>query len=183
MNTIVYFVRHAESPFIEGMNRTRGLSEKGMSDALRVAAILKHEAIDMYISSPYERAVCTIQEAVGSKEIIIYEDLRERNIGKIGGISFKEAKRRVYDDPSLAYPDGESSLEAQKRAADVIKSILVQYVGMRIAVGTHGDIMTLILNDIDKQFDYEFWESTTMPDIYRVEFEGMNIIQTARLWE
>ncbi|CAM4480879.1 hypothetical protein PATA110616_21080 [Paenibacillus tarimensis] len=31
MTTIIYFVRHAESPYVEGKDRTRGLSEQGCS--------------------------------------------------------------------------------------------------------------------------------------------------------
>lgn len=39
MKTIIYFVRHAESFFVEGMERERGLSDKGISDARKVTAI------------------------------------------------------------------------------------------------------------------------------------------------
>lgn len=45
------------------------------------------------------------------------------------------------------------------------------YGGKRVAIGTHGDIMTLILQRYDEHFDYHFWLGTTLPDIYRAEFE------------
>jgi phosphohistidine phosphatase SixA len=37
MKNIIYMVRHGESPKIEGNERTRGLTDKGRSDALTQA--------------------------------------------------------------------------------------------------------------------------------------------------
>lgn len=50
------------------MKRTRGLTEKGSLDAHRVTDILKAEAIDTFISSPYKRAVLTIEKAANFYE-------------------------------------------------------------------------------------------------------------------
>ncbi|MGI2297788.1 hypothetical protein [Paenibacillus sp. GXUN7292] len=54
METILYFVRHADSVFVEGSERTRGLSDQGVRDAQVVRNILKNEQIDEFFSSPYE---------------------------------------------------------------------------------------------------------------------------------
>ncbi|MBB3129410.1 2,3-bisphosphoglycerate-dependent phosphoglycerate mutase [Paenibacillus rhizosphaerae] len=183
-STILYFVRHAESPYEEGRERTRGLSRQGLADALAVKDRLLGEGIDLYISSPYERAVRTIRDAADTagKEIIIEEDLREREIGQIGALSFQDAKRRVYGDAAFAFPGGESSLEARQRAVRVIRKLLEQHAGQRIVIGTHGDIMTLMLGEFDSRFDYAFWESTSMPDIYKTEWEGETLRQVTRTW-
>ena len=79
MNTYIYMVRHGESPKLEGSERTRGLTEKGSLDAHRVTDILKAEAIDTFISSPYKRAVLTIEKAANfyEEEVLIYENLKE----------------------------------------------------------------------------------------------------------
>ncbi|WP_258235034.1 histidine phosphatase family protein [Paenibacillus agaridevorans] len=61
METIIYFVRHAESPYIAGMERSRGLSENGILHAIEVKNILINQDIDYIISSPYERAIQTVQ--------------------------------------------------------------------------------------------------------------------------
>lgn len=78
MKTFIYFVRHAESPFVFGEERSRGLSDKGKSDALEVSTFLEHEDIEIYVSSPYERAIQTIKDAAGNNEILLFEDLMER---------------------------------------------------------------------------------------------------------
>lgn len=87
--TIIYFVRHADSIFIPNMEGERGLSEKGTADALRIIEILGNELIDLFISSPYERAIQTISGLAASykKEITIVKDLREREVGSIPDVT------------------------------------------------------------------------------------------------
>ncbi|MEC0226073.1 histidine phosphatase family protein [Paenibacillus alba] len=182
MNTFVYFVRHAESLYIEGMERTRGLSEKGRLDSLQVGEFLKKENIDVFCSSTYERAIQTIQAAAGEKEILLFEDLKERELGEISEWTFKDAKLKLYTDIHYAFPEGESTFSAQKRAIKVLRSILNEYKGKKIVIGTHGDIMTLMLNDFDKRFDFSFWASTAMPDIYKIEFQELIFVKADRLW-
>ena len=184
METIVYFVRHAESPFIKGMERTRGLSEKGISDAIKIKTELENEEIDVFVSSPYERAIQTIKELadVHKKDIIIFEDLKEREVGMISDKSFQEAKYILYKDRSYSFPDGESSIDAQERAIKVMEYLLSEYLNKKIVIGTHGDIMTLMLNYFNDDHGFEFWESTSMPDIYRLAFHGTELKTVSRVW-
>ncbi|WP_438350415.1 histidine phosphatase family protein [Paenibacillus sp. FA6] len=183
--TRIYFVRHAESPFIEGEERSRGLSDKGMLDSMKVKELLINEGIDVWVSSPYERAIQTIQNLADElfADILIEEDLRERVIGDFSNWGFKEAKRKVYEDFNYTFPNGESSQQAQKRGVEIIEKILNYYQGKRIAIGTHGDIMTLMMNHFDAEYDYFFWGSTTMPDIYKMDFEGLELSNVTRLWK
>ena len=82
----------------------------------------------------------------------------------------------------FSFPGGESSKDAQKRAVKVITSILKSHRGKKIVIGTHGDIMTLMLNHFDKRYSYSFWESTSMPDIYKLTVEGNKLIEVKRMW-
>lgn len=67
METVLYFVRHADSLYEEGKERTRGLSEQGMMNTRRVREILISENIDLFVSSPYERAIETIRLLANEK--------------------------------------------------------------------------------------------------------------------
>lgn len=183
METVVYFVRHADSAFVEGQERERGLSEQGARDAKVIKELLQDEPLDVFVSSPYVRSVETIQELADwkGKPIKQFEDLRERNIGRFAPLSFADAKRKVYEEPQFAFPEGESSLEAADRAVQALLSLLVQYEGLTLLLGTHGDIMTLMLQTFDPRYGFEFWRSTTMPDIYRVHFDGTALKQVSRI--
>ncbi|WP_339290891.1 histidine phosphatase family protein [Paenibacillus sp. FSL W8-0187] len=182
--TTIYFVRHAESPFIDGKERSRGLSAEGSLAAVRVKELLLGEGIDAIISSPYQRARDTVQPLADALGLPIaeQEDLRERKVGDFQGHSFLDAKKMLFQDPTTSFPGGESSKAAQSRAVQVLEGILNTHLGKRVVIGTHGDIMTLMLQHYDQRFDYHFWQGMTLPDIYRVEFEEGRLVNIARLW-
>lgn len=71
MKTIIYMVRHAESPYTEGNERTRGLTLEGKMNAEKITEILKDEGINIIISSPYARAI----GGVGQRVRIEYSDI------------------------------------------------------------------------------------------------------------
>lgn len=57
--------------------------ERNGQEAYRIKASrmhlkLEHEDIEIYVSSPYERAIQTIKDAAGNNEILLFEDLMER---------------------------------------------------------------------------------------------------------
>jgi 2,3-bisphosphoglycerate-dependent phosphoglycerate mutase len=184
--TIIYFVRHAESLYVKGSEQSRGLTPLGLINSTKIKDILIEEEIDVLISSPYERAIQTIRELSIqlNKEILLKEDLRERQLSGEEHLitDFIEAKRRLFEDPSFSFPGGESSEQAQGRAVKVLQEIIGEFDGKRVVIGTHGDIMTLMMSYFDTRYDFEFWKSTTMPDIYKLEFIDKKLINTIRLW-
>ncbi|RPK30549.1 histidine phosphatase family protein [Paenibacillus xylanexedens] len=187
-STFLYFVRHAESQYIAGQERERGLTEQGHQDARTVASLLQGEQIQLFYSSPYRRAVDTIQILADRSGgiVVTEEDLRERQLSSsdVKHESFREAKQRLYRDPTYAYPGGESGEQARSRAVAVIDRILDKHAGHKVVIGTHGDVMTLIFQHYDASYGYNFWEKTTMPDIYKLQFDGTHkFVQVTRLWE
>ncbi|WP_084760564.1 histidine phosphatase family protein [Cohnella panacarvi] len=78
--------------------------------------------------------------------------------------------------------EGETTRHAQDRAIPRIKQLLAEFAGKKIAIGTHGNIMTIILNYFDGSHGYEFWAQTSKPDIYKLEFDGERFVQVERLW-
>ncbi|MBJ7988057.1 histidine phosphatase family protein, partial [Bacillus cereus] len=81
--TTIYFVRHAHSTYTKE-ERERPLSEKGWLDAQNITSLLKDEKIDVVISSPYERAIQTVEGIANANKLSIQleEDLRERLLSK-----------------------------------------------------------------------------------------------------
>lgn len=188
MKTLIYMVRHAESPFKFGEERTRELSEKGMQDSMKVADILTDKDINAIYSSTYTRAVQTVQELATRKGIAIeqYEELRER---PIKGLDYKLPEHEILKAIELSFQNGEycleggeSTIQAQKRAIPLINKLLKDLEGKSIVVGTHGNIMTIIMNYFDEQYGFSFWESTSKPDIYELEFVQERLTNVKRLW-
>ncbi|MCJ8009169.1 histidine phosphatase family protein [Lederbergia wuyishanensis] len=183
MQTNIYFVRHAHSTYTPDELR-RPLSERGLRDAQSVTDVLKSESIDYVISSPYKRAIQTVEGIAKliDKEIIIEEDFKERKLAEGSVADFREAIKKVWADPDFSWKGGESNNYAQKRGVEITLEVLKNYEGRNIVIGTHGNIMVLIMNYFDTIFDFTFWQKLDMPDIYKLTFSGRELIGVNRIW-
>jgi 2,3-bisphosphoglycerate-dependent phosphoglycerate mutase len=187
--TTLYMVRHAESPFIFGEERTRPLSERGLSDARTIAVLLSHIPIHAIVSSPYTRAIQTVQYLAEDRGLRIaeHEELKER---AIKGLDYPISERELFngikqsfEDIDFAMEGGESTRAAQKRAIPLIESLVRRYRGQAVAVGTHGNIMTIIMKYYDDKYGFDFWSSTSKPDVYKLVFgDEMKLESVERLW-
>ncbi|OEH94402.1 histidine phosphatase family protein [Bacillus solimangrovi] len=189
MKTVVYMVRHCDSPKLEADERSRGLTDKGKADVNRITELLKGEEIEVFVSSPYKRAILTIEELAqqNGKEIIVFEDLKER--------IFSNENNRISDDelfplleksfsvPNFSLDGAESNVVCQDRAITTLKQLLDTYRGQKIAVGTHGLVMTLMMGYYDNHYDLDFLLNTTKPDVYKMEFNDQTCVGVKRLWK
>ncbi|GAA0394626.1 histidine phosphatase family protein [Paenibacillus motobuensis] len=189
MLTMIYMVRHAESPYTAGEERTRGLSPDGVLKSRQVTELLQDEGIDMIVSSPYARAMLTVEGLAGKLNLPIetYEDLRERQFADdsylIRDEQFMTQVQNMFSDPEYALPGGESSRVCQQRAVPVLFDLLEQHRGKKIVIGTHGNVMTLMMNYFDSSYGWDFFIETKKPDIYKMEFQGTRLAHVMRLWK
>lgn len=181
--TQLYLVRHAHSEYTPE-ELTRPLSEKGKLEAEYVTELLKKEKIDAVCSSPYKRAVETVEGIAHyiDQEINIYEGIRERTLSSRPVQNFDEAISLVWEDPAFSLEGGESNLTAQKRGVHGIFKIIEEYNGKNVVIGTHGNIMVLIMSYFDPQYDIRFWRRLEMPDIYCLTFDDKNLKSVKRIW-
>lgn len=182
MITNLYFVRHAHSIYSTD-ELGRPLSEQGLIDAKEVTDLLIEEDIDIVVSSPYKRAYQTVEGIALhlEQEIEINDDLKERVLSEQPVANFNEAILQVWSDFDFSHPSGESSLNAQARGVRATKEILEKYVGQNVAIGTHGNLMVLIMNYFDPVYDFSFWKELEMPDLYQLSFYEQQLIEVRRL--
>ncbi|MBZ5200672.1 histidine phosphatase family protein [Planomicrobium chinense] len=182
MQTHLYLVRHAHSDYTPD-ERSRPLSEQGVKDARKVAESLNTEGIERVISSPYKRAIQTVEGI--SREIntgiTLWEGFRERLLSKEPLVDFPAAVAKVWEEEHFAFEGGESNQEARARGIKEVQKLLQQHAGERIAIGTHGNILALILNHFDSHYGIDFWRQLEMPDIYCLSFEGLELKNVRRI--
>ncbi|MDF2925237.1 MAG: hypothetical protein K0R57_4151 [Paenibacillaceae bacterium] len=189
MNTFIYMIRHGESPKTGEDERGRGLTEKGRADASTVTRLLKGEGIGHFFSSPYTRAILTIRELAeqAGQEIMVKEELRELVFSGekrvLSDMEMYPSIKRMFSEPGFSLPGGETAAECQNRSVGVVKQILETYRGQRVAIGTHGMVMTLTMGYFDSRFGLEFLIGISRPDVYRLEFDGERLVEVRRLWE
>jgi 2,3-bisphosphoglycerate-dependent phosphoglycerate mutase len=188
MLTTLFMVRHANSPFIFGQERTRSLSKQGELDAGKIKELLSLEKIDVIVSSPYKRAIQTVEGLSHDKklEIQIVEELKERQLKgsfKLQKEEINQAIKKSYEDKTYSLLGGESVEDVQARSLPILLQLLTMYQGKTLILGTHGNIMTIIMNYFDPQYGYDFWKRTTKPDLYKLEFLGTQLHSVKRLWD
>ncbi|MGG2935319.1 histidine phosphatase family protein [Bacillus pacificus] len=178
----IYFVRHAHSTYTKE-ERERPLSEKGHLDAENVTSLLKDRHIDVVISSPYKRAIQTVQGIANTYDVSIQieEDLRERLLSSESVADFNDAVQKVWEDWDFAHEGGESNDVAQRRAVICMQNILKKYEGKNIVIGTHGNIMVLLMNYFDSKYDFRFWKTIRMPDIFKLNFHNEDLVSAERI--
>jgi 2,3-bisphosphoglycerate-dependent phosphoglycerate mutase len=187
LSTVVYMVRHGESPK-EGNERIRGLTEKGYLDAERLADFLKDEKIDAIVSSPYIRSILTVEKVAQQigQEVIVFENLKERVFSsednRLADKELVPILEKSFFDSNFSLNGGESNADCQKRAIEVLKKLLVNYNDKKVVIGTHGLVMTLMMRYYDSTYDLNFLYSTSKPDIYRLEFIEQELVSVQRTW-
>lgn len=182
--TNLYFVRHAHSIYTPN-ELERPLSTQGLAGAEKVTKILKGKNINRVISSPYKRALQTVEgiaNFIGGK-VEIMESFKERTLSEKPVKDFKLAITKVWEDDSFSWEGGETNLHAQGRGVKAVHDVLEKYDGENIVIGTHGNIMVLIMNYFNKQYDFRFWQELTMPDIYKLTFYENRLVNVNRIWD
>jgi len=182
--TNLYFVRHAHSTYTPD-ELGRPLSLKGSRDAEVSNRILENENIDFIISSPYKRAIQTVEGIATfiGKEVAIEDGFKERTLSLEPVEDFNLAITKVWEEPSFSWPGGESNIVAQKRGIKAVEKIVNTHEGKNIVIGTHGNLMVLIMNYFDQKYDFEFWKNLDMPDIYKLTFEYKDLKEVNRIWK
>lgn len=177
MSTTIYLIRHAEISFIPNENR-RGLSEKGKKDARILTERLRSYNISKVISSPYLRAVDTVKGIAEERglDIEIIDDFRERKITSGYIKDFYFFTKSQWEDFEYCLHQGESLNEVKMRGITAVRMLLSKYKGENMVISTHGTILAAMINYYDSNCDYNFWLNLKMPDVYKLIFEGKELM-------
>ncbi|MFC7392937.1 histidine phosphatase family protein [Scopulibacillus cellulosilyticus] len=180
MSKKIYLVRHCKA---EGQSPEAPLTKEGHLDAKRLAQYLSNKDIDEIYCSPFLRAQQTILPLSHETGIPIHADRRlsEKVLSTCDLPDWIEKLRRSFDDMTLKFEGGESSLEATKRAVSCMDNILKSNRETYVVV-THGCLMALILKHYDSSFGSKEWEKLTNPDIYQLSFDEHMQSKITQVW-
>jgi 2,3-bisphosphoglycerate-dependent phosphoglycerate mutase len=160
------------------------LSSAGLSDAAVLAERLASLPIVAVYTSPSRRAVETVEplaRRLGLDPELV-PDLRERRLPVVPAAEFEALVRQAWSSPDGAPRGGESNVQAQTRGLAVVHKVVARHAGSQVALGTHGNLLALILNALDSRFGHEFWRELSFPDVYQLVFDGTTCLGVERLW-
>lgn len=178
--TQIYFVRHAEPNYRDHDDIGRELTPQGMADRELVTAFLLDKGIDAVLSSPYRRAVDTVQHfAIAVRLPVVHvSGFRERQIANEWIEDFTGFSRRQWADFDYALPGGECLRAVQERNIAALRQVLTDYAGQRVVIGGHGTAISTVLDYYDPSFGYDGFERIRrlMPWIVRLDFDGTTFL-------
>ncbi|TWT27433.1 histidine phosphatase family protein [Planomicrobium sp. CPCC 101110] len=175
MEKTLYLVRHCKAA---GQAPEAPLTPKGQEQAKSLAGFFKEREISGLISSPFVRAIQTIEPLASelNMAVEIDERLAERVLSTEDLPDWLERLEESFRDLDLKLSGGESGIEAMERGAAVLEAAPDKCV-----LVTHGNMLGLLLKQIDADFGFEEWMKLSNPDVYEVKiWDGNRAI--SRLW-
>lgn len=172
--TRVIFIRHAESDHFVKNDWLRPLTSGGVASASGLVQRFAGHEINAVYSSPYHRAIETVDPLAKSRGLMVIADerFRERGVSSEWVEDFGDFASKQWNDFSYCLPGGESLAEVQARNIAALKEILDKNVGQTIAIGTHGCALSTVLRYFDSSFGYEDYLriAPILPYVVQMEF-------------
>jgi 2,3-bisphosphoglycerate-dependent phosphoglycerate mutase len=171
----IVLVRHAESAPDKSIPEPEWpLSEKGRGQAIELVPRLAAFAPTAIYSSPYPRAVHTVQplaDHLGLK-IATHADLRERKLSGQLLPDWLQHVERGWADLSYRVDGGESGAQCQERVLAVLRDVAGRHSQGSVIISSHGNALGLALKHLDPNFGFAQWRAMRNPDVFEVVVEG-----------
>ncbi len=175
----VLLIRHAESvaPGTPGYaDDDRPLTDAGRAAAEELAFELGEWQVSSIYSSPYARAIETVEPLARLRRMEIHrlDDLRERRLTLDLMPEWQETLERSWADPDFALPGAESGRTAQRRGTGTLDLLRSRHVdGGRVAAASHGNLISLVLQALEPDVGFAFHMAMPNPAVYRLTHDGV----------
>jgi len=175
----VVLVRHAEAiptGSESAADDDRTLTDAGRAAAEELAAELDDYTVTAIYSSPYARSMETVTALARRRgmEVQVLADLRERRLSPEPVGNWRTMLERAWTDPDFAAPGGESGRGAQRRAIGTLDLLRSRHPdGGRLVLGSHGNLISLILQALEPGVDFAFHMAMPTPALYRLTHDGL----------
>lgn len=175
----IYVIRHCEAT---GQPPEAPLTDKGHLQAIELAEYFSAIKINRIISSPYKRAIDTIQPLAKTFNIEVETDrrLEERVLSRENLQDWLGKLSASFEDLDLKYEGGESSREAMNRIVEVVNE--VYSTEQNTIIVSHGNLISLLLKYFNNEFGFDNWKRLSNPDVYLLIKEGSEVT-FERLWK
>jgi 2,3-bisphosphoglycerate-dependent phosphoglycerate mutase len=162
----LYLLRHCQT---SGQDPDAPLTAAGSAQAEALAAWLAPLDIARIVSSPYRRATASAAPLAARLALPLETDARlhERVLCATHREDWRDLLRASFADPDLAAPGGESARAAAARVLAAVESAR-RPPARTTALVTHGNLLAILLGQLDPRFGYDDWARLTTPDVFRL---------------
>jgi broad specificity phosphatase PhoE len=185
-------IRHGETHWNEGKRIQGGdsdieLNETGLEQASKLAVFLENEPITTILSSPLKRAKSTAEVIASNHRLPVEMEpaLKELKVGELEGMSVSNLRTTFsqfllqwwQDGGATKLPSGESLVELQQRAWNIIERLLERYRtnpehkedATVVVVSHYFTTLAIILKSLNLPLDYFIK--------FKVDLGGVSILE------
>lgn len=183
--SFVVLVRHAQSvvPTVGGPSEyERPLAQEGFVAAQQLRKVLDPLKCEKAVSSPYARAIQTIQPTTTALgiEIETWDELREWEHGFAPAPEWELLFRSAWGDPDSRFGPGESLTELTERAGATLWRALDQAAESGpIIVSGHGTWIARAFVALGRDVSVDDWLAMPMPAVYLCRSDGGRLVVKA----
>ena len=181
MEKILILIRHSLPEVTEDVPaREWKLSEDGRALTHLLAERLRQYQPEVIASSVEPKAKETA-EIVASKFGIksqVFEDLHEHDRSGTTYLSrekFQESVRAFFEKPDLLVFGNESADDCHLRFERAVHSVLDFHAGKRIAIATHGTVISLFVSRLMGIPAFPFWSELGLPSFVVLDMNSRSI--------
>lgn len=176
----IYFVRHAKAG---GQEVSAPLTEKGVEQAAKLVGFFANKPIEKIYSSPFKRAIDTIQPLANEKglSLVVDDRLSERVLSGVPFEDWQEKLKQSFDNFDLEFEGGESHSSGMKRAVSILEEVLASKENHIILV-SHGNLTTLLIRYFNESFGYDDLMEMSNPDVFELVV-GDEKAMLKRIWD
>ena len=183
--TILYFIRHAEPDFSEPDNYKRKLTVSGEIQAQRLSEIFNDINVDGVYSSPYLRAIKTVEPIAKSKSLNVQllDQFRERKSSdyRVSKEKFLGYGKHQWDDFDFKICGGESLNDVKNRYNTGVRIIINQHAQSQnciFAVGCHIAGLCAYISQFNLISNYEEYKkyASKMPLIVKCFYKNLKFV-------
>lgn len=182
MNKYLIFVKHSLPQIIEGVPaREWHLSEEGKLRAEHLAQRLGAYQLEVIVSSVEPKAVETAQtiSKVLKLEPTFAENLHEHDRSEtryLSGDEFQNAVREFFSKPDELVFGNETANDACNRFSKAVHSILATHSNKRIAIVSHGTVISLFVSRLTGASDYPLWLDFGLPSYIVLDIDSKTLV-------
>ncbi|MFS0575426.1 histidine phosphatase family protein [Sporosarcina sp. 179-K 3D1 HS] len=175
MDKTIYLVKHCQAT---GQEQKAELTGEGKEQAKELVRFFEKRNVKRIISSPFTRAVQSIQPTADSLGLQVEIDgrLGEHKLISKNLKDWIERLEESVRDMDLKMAGGESSREVAKRGMEVLEAATDGTV-----LATHRNTMALLLMQIDGIQGLKEWTGLSNPDVYEVQVKK-DSYYVRRIW-
>jgi broad specificity phosphatase PhoE len=157
------------------------LSEEGKARARRLADVLKSHGFDFIATSHEPKAVETAQilaDQFGLQPRVIagLHEHERRNTPYLSKIDFEANVREFFEKPDIPVFGDETADQAHARFSGTINSILSENNNSKIAIVSHGTVISLFVSRLSGKPGFKIWSELGLPCFMVLDMQSKELM-------